>query len=113
MTNDGGHKLWVISQPSAAGSCYTKTVKRKGHEGHHHYLAILLTALSFILIQSIAELILVYGAIAWSIDIATAFYEARYVLAVVHIALTIWLIVFAKEFTNRFFKHRRAEIRNT
>ena len=74
----------------------------------NHYTAIFLTALSFILVQCIAELVLIYAAIAWSIDIATALYMGRYVLIAIHVALTVWLIVFARAFAGRFYQHKNA-----
>lgn len=71
----------------------------------HHYLAVFLTALTFVLIQCIIELVFIYTAISYSIDIASSLYAARYVLIAFHIALTVWLIVFGKTFAERFYAH--------
>ncbi|MEK7542970.1 MAG: hypothetical protein AAB503_01535 [Patescibacteria group bacterium] len=71
------------------------------------YWAIFLTALSFVLIQCVIELVFIYTAVSYSIDIASGLYAERYVLIVIHLALTIWLIVFAKAFSEKFYRHRR------
>lgn len=73
----------------------------------HHYLAIFLTALTFVLLQCVIELVFIYTAVSYSIDVASALYNERYVLIIVHVALTIWLIVFAKTFSEKFYKYKR------
>ena len=69
----------------------------------HHYWAVFLTALTFVLIQCIIELVFIYAAISYSVDIASSLYSARYILMFLHIALTAWLIVFGKTFAERFY----------
>ena len=67
---------------------------------------LLLTAVIFLLAQFIGEYVIIYGIIEFFPNFAATLYASKQVIAVVHMALTVILVIYAKRLSSKVYTGR-------